>query len=97
MVCTSLQAHILEQEVSEIVFGGAPAQHNAGGGPGGGGGGQGQAFGACRECGAQLQLVQNVEGPPSIVCAAFPMHRLRIDLPRCTTAVAVAGGSRELS
>ncbi|KAI7839931.1 hypothetical protein COHA_006325 [Chlorella ohadii] len=87
------QAHILEQEVSAIVFGGVPPQQGAnhggpgGGGPGGGGGGQ--AFGTCRDCKAQLQLVLNAEGPPSILCSAFPMHRLRIDLPRCTQAVAV--------
>jgi hypothetical protein len=90
-----LQAHILEQEVSAIVFGGAPPQLNAngGGGGGGGGGGQGQPFAPCRECGAQLQLVLNAEGPPSILCSAYPMHRLRIDLPRCTSAVAISGQS----
>lgn len=95
-----LQAHVLEQEVSAIVFGGAPPQLGAnnggGGGPGGGGGG-GQAFGACRDCGAQLQLALNAEGPPSILCSAFPMHRLRIDLPRCTQAVSVSGGLAGMS
>ncbi|PSC67305.1 DNA topoisomerase 3-alpha [Micractinium conductrix] len=83
------QSHVLEQEVSAIVFGGAPPQLNANGGGGGGGGG-GETFGACRDCGAQLQLVLNTEGPPSIQCSSFPMHRLRIDLPRCTSAVAVS-------
>ncbi|KAI3430642.1 hypothetical protein D9Q98_005235 [Chlorella vulgaris] len=83
------QAHVLEQEVSAIVFGGAAPQANGGGG-GGGGGGPGQAFGPCRECGAQLQLAANAEGPPSILCSSFPMHRLRIDLPRCTQAVAIS-------
>lgn len=90
-----LQAHVLEQEVSAIVFGGAPPQvgANAGGGGGhGGGAGAGQPFAACRDCGAQLQLVLNAEGPPSILCSSFPMHRLRIDLPRCTAAVAISGG-----
>lgn len=85
---------MLEQEVSAIVFGGAPPQQGANqGGPGGGGpgGGGGQPFGTCRDCKAQLQLVLNQEGPPSILCSAFPMHRLRIDLPRCTQAVAVTG------
>jgi hypothetical protein len=75
--------------VSAIVFGGAPPQLNANGG--GGGGGQGQPFAPCRDCGAQLQLVLNAEGPPSILCSAYPMHRLRIDLPRCTSAVAISG------
>ena len=47
---------------------------------------------ACRDCGAQLQLVMSADGsPPSILCSAFPMHRLRIDLPRCTISVAVTG------
>ncbi len=81
--------------MSAIVFGGIPPQQGANhGGPGGGGpsgGGGGQAFGTCRDCKAQLQLVLNAEGPPSILCSAFPMHRLRIDLPRCTQAVAVTG------
>lgn len=82
--------------MSAIVFGGVPPQQGAnggGGGPGGGGGG-GQAFGTCRDCKAQLQLVLNEEGPPSILCSAFPMHRLRIDLPRCTQTVAVTGDHR---
>lgn len=85
---------MLEQEVSAIVFGGAPAQLGGGpGGPGGGGGalGPGQPLGPCRECGAQLQLALNAEGPPSILCSAFPLHRLRMDLPRCTTSVAITG------
>ena len=91
------QAHVLEQEVSTIVFGGAPPQLNGAGGGGGGvggsgGGGGGEPFGACRDCGAQLQLVMSADGsPPSILCSAFPMHRLRIDLPRCTISVAVTG------
>ncbi len=93
------QAHVLEQEVSAIVFGGAPPQlgANAGAGAGGHAGGAvaGRPFAACRDCGAQLQLVLNAEGPPSILCSSFPMHRLRIDLPRCTAAVAISGGDRQ--
>lgn len=76
------------------MFGGAPAQLN--GGPGGGPGGAGQPLGTCQDpqCGAQLALVLNAEGPPSILCSAFPLHKLRIDLPRCTTAVSVTGEHR---
>lgn len=81
--------------MSAIVFGGVPPQQGTNGGGGGpGGGGGGQAFGTCRDCKAQLQLVLNEEGPPSILCSAFPMHRLRINLPRCTQTVAVTGDHR---
>jgi hypothetical protein len=35
----------------------------------------------------------NASGPPSILCSSFPMHRLRVDLPRCTLSVALTGAA----
>ncbi|KAL6766703.1 hypothetical protein ACKKBG_A37025 [Auxenochlorella protothecoides x Auxenochlorella symbiontica] len=97
------QAHVLEAEVREVVFGSVARGAGAGAGarrldagerqgePGGPGLAPGsQAFGGC-SCGGQLVLSRDPGGgPPHIACSAWPLHRFRVDLPRITTSVGVS-------